>query len=78
MGSIAFSSEILNVLVYIKQTRPVHMLNLLCRAGYIHILDNFMHLGVTPLDLSQVRKVNTIKLNLGGFLLLICINGILV
>ena len=54
------------------------MLNLLCRASYLHILDNFMHLGVTPLDLSQVRKVNTIKLNLGGFLLLIYINGILV
>ena len=54
------------------------MLNLLCRAGYIHILDNFMHLGVTPLDLSQVGKENTIKLNVGGFLLLICINGILV
>ena len=55
------------------------MLNLLCRAGYIHILDNFtLYLGVTPLDLSQVGKVNTIKLNLGGFLLLIYINGILV
>ena len=48
------------------------MLNLLCRAGYIHILDNFMHLGVTtPLDLSRVRKANKIELNLGGFLLLI-------
>ena len=54
------------------------MLNLLCRAGYIHILDNFMHLGVTPLDLSQVGKENTIKLNVGGFLLLIYIDGILV
>ena len=61
-----------------KQTRPVHMLNLLCQAGYIHILDNFMHLSVTPLDLSQVRKVNKIKLNLGGSILLICIDGILV
>lgn len=31
-----------------------------------------MHLGVTtPLDLSRVRKVNKIELNLGGFLLLI-------